>query len=77
MLLLSDISNGCMVVCRHDAVTQVDKKKNQTTNFMVSIEQKLLCVTDVLPSDAREGFHYKLIDFCFIQSPAAQILSTS
>lgn len=78
-LVLSDISNGSIVICNHDSVVALNSKNNAVSKFLVTVKPKLLCLTSIYPDPLREGknFHYKLVDTCVISSPASQLLSTS
>lgn len=78
-LVLSDRTNGTIVLCHHDSVTTLNSKNNSVSKFLVTVKPKLLCVTSILPDPLQAGkeYLYKLMDTCVISSPASQLLSTS
>lgn len=63
-----------MTLCTQDSHCIFDPKTNIPQNFLVTIKPRLLCLTNAFPEQSQIS---KLLDFCFIQSPASKLLSTS
>jgi hypothetical protein len=74
LLILSDKNSGCMTLCSQDSFETSNAKTNETSKFLVSVRPKILCVSDIFPGPETS---YRLLDTCFIESPASQLLSTS
>lgn len=72
-----------MVICEHTLLLS-NKEEMSRTKFFVSIKPKLFCMPKIYNSSDEVskmgksiGVKSKLMDFCYVKSPANHILSSS
>lgn len=82
-MVLAEEGTGNMIICEHSMVLS-DKDEQSRTKFVVSVKPKIYCIPKIFPSvdelnnkGQSLGVQSKLVDFCYVKSPANHILSTS